>query len=74
MTPTDRLVRRRRPDFGGVGGNLALLIALPLITFGLWAAVRLNHGSVFLWRIDAEGWRDVEGPPRLRPSTRRNSS
>jgi protein-S-isoprenylcysteine O-methyltransferase Ste14 len=33
------------------------MIALPLLTFGLWAAVRLNSGSIFLWRIDAEGWR-----------------
>lgn len=54
MTPSRK---RQKADFGGRAGNLALLVALPLLTFGLWAAVRLNDGSVFLWRIGAEGWR-----------------
>ena len=48
---------RRRPDFGGIPGNLALMLALPLITFGLWAAVRLNAGSLFLWRMESEAWK-----------------
>ena len=42
-----------RPDFGGRAGNLALLIFLPLLTFILWAAVRVNGGSVALWRMEA---------------------
>ncbi len=48
---------QQRPDFGGIPGNIALMIALPLIIFWLWASVRLNAGSIFLWQLNPEGWK-----------------
>ncbi|MDF1568584.1 MAG: hypothetical protein RQ801_04715 [Spirochaetaceae bacterium] len=56
MTDLSVHSKPRRPDFGGIPGHLILMVVLPLITFALWAAVRENGGSLFLWRITAEDW------------------